>query len=103
MLLLPFLETKKNTIGSFRCKAAVAWAANEPMKVEEIEVAPPKEGEVRVKVVSNALVSGNEALPSRFLLPVNDPVTLFSSEERCQDGDEWALSSSLFFLFMFNG
>lgn len=40
----------------FRCKAAVAWAANEPLKVEEIEVAPPQKGEVRVKVVANALV-----------------------------------------------
>ncbi|CAN0328242.1 unnamed protein product, partial [Ectocarpus sp. 4 AP-2014] len=38
-----------------RCKAAVAWAANEPLKVEEIEVAPPQEGEVRVKVIANAL------------------------------------------------
>ncbi|CAN0411619.1 unnamed protein product [Ascophyllum nodosum] len=38
-----------------KCKAAVAWAANEPMKVEEVEVAPPKAGEVRVKVISNAL------------------------------------------------
>lgn len=39
-----------------RCKAAVAWAANEPLKVEEIEVAPPQKGEVRVKVIANALV-----------------------------------------------
>ena len=40
----------------FRCKAAVAWAANEPLKVEEVEVAPPQKGEVRVKVIANALV-----------------------------------------------
>lgn len=39
-----------------RCKAAVAWAPNEPLKVEEIEVAPPQKGEVRVKVIANALV-----------------------------------------------
>jgi S-(hydroxymethyl)glutathione dehydrogenase/alcohol dehydrogenase len=38
-----------------KCKAAVAWAANEPLSIEEIEVAPPKAGEVRVKVVANAL------------------------------------------------
>ncbi|CAM9912903.1 unnamed protein product [Pylaiella littoralis] len=38
-----------------KCKAAVAWAANEPLKVEEIEVAPPQKGEVRVKVIANAL------------------------------------------------
>ncbi|CAN0222712.1 unnamed protein product, partial [Laminaria digitata] len=41
--------------GDFRCKAAVAWAANEPLKVEEVEVAPPQKGEVRVKVIANAL------------------------------------------------
>ena len=30
------------------CKAAVAWAANEPLKVEMVTVAPPKAGEVMV-------------------------------------------------------
>jgi len=38
-----------------KCKAAVAWAPNEDISIEEIEVAPPKAGEVRVKVVANAL------------------------------------------------
>eukprot|EP00606_Chrysophyceae_sp_TOSAG23-5_P000120 GSChrysophyteH2.ASY1.ANO1.1255.1 assembled CDS len=37
------------------CKAAVAWAPNEPLKVETILVAAPKAGEVRLKVVANAL------------------------------------------------
>ena len=34
----------------------MAWAASEPLKVEEVEVAPPQKGEVRVKVIANALV-----------------------------------------------
>jgi len=38
-----------------RCKAAVAWGPNEPLRYETVEVAPPKEGEVRIKVVANAL------------------------------------------------
>ncbi|RHY09499.1 hypothetical protein DYB28_000282 [Aphanomyces astaci] len=38
-----------------RCKAAVAWKPNAPLSVETIEVAPPKAGEVRVKVIANAL------------------------------------------------
>lgn len=42
----------------------MAWAANEPMKVEEIEVAPPQAGEVRVKVISNALVRKEEGVMS---------------------------------------
>jgi len=41
-----------NTI---RCKAAVAFAANKPMQVVEVDVAPPKAGEVRIKVIANAL------------------------------------------------
>lgn len=35
----------------------MAWAANEPLKTEQVEVAPPKKGEVRLKVIANALVS----------------------------------------------
>ncbi|CAM9983946.1 unnamed protein product, partial [Choristocarpus tenellus] len=38
-----------------RCKAAVAWEAGKPLSTEEIEVAPPQAGEVRVKVIANAL------------------------------------------------
>ncbi|KAK5836038.1 hypothetical protein PVK06_011778 [Gossypium arboreum] len=33
-----------------RCKAAVAWEAGKSLSVEEIEVAPPKKNEVRVKI-----------------------------------------------------
>ncbi|CAB51339.1 S-(hydroxymethyl)glutathione dehydrogenase [Schizosaccharomyces pombe] len=32
------------------CKAAVAWGAKEPLSIEDIQVAPPKAHEVRVKV-----------------------------------------------------
>merc|ERR1712100_27583 len=32
------------------CRAAVAWEAGKPLSIEEIEVAPPKAGEVRVKI-----------------------------------------------------
>jgi len=37
-----------------KCKALVARAPKVPMVEEEITVMPPKAGEVRVKVVSNA-------------------------------------------------
>lgn len=33
------------------CLAAVAWEAKKPLSVEEVEVAPPKAGEVRIKVL----------------------------------------------------
>lgn len=32
------------------CKAAVAWEAGQPLSVEDIEVAPPKAHEVRIKI-----------------------------------------------------
>ncbi|XP_020284029.1 alcohol dehydrogenase class-3 [Pseudomyrmex gracilis] len=38
-----------------KCKAAVAWKAKEPLSIEEVEVAPPKAREVRIKVVAVAL------------------------------------------------
>lgn len=34
-----------------KCKAAVMWEANKPFSIEEIEVAPPKAHEVRIKVL----------------------------------------------------
>uniref|UniRef100_A0A8C9EPT3 Enoyl reductase (ER) domain-containing protein n=1 Tax=Pavo cristatus TaxID=9049 RepID=A0A8C9EPT3_PAVCR len=38
-----------------RCRAAVAWAAGKSLSVEEIEVAPPKAHEVRVKIVATGI------------------------------------------------
>lgn len=38
-----------------KCRAAVAWAAKEPLSIEEIEVDPPKKGEVRLKVLSTGV------------------------------------------------
>jgi len=34
------------------CRAAVAWEAGKPLVIETIEVAPPKGGEVRIKMVA---------------------------------------------------
>lgn len=37
------------------CKAAIAWAAKQPLDVRSVTVAPPQAGEVRIKVVATAL------------------------------------------------
>ena len=51
-----FLDNLTATNGKvITCKAAVAWEAKAPLDVTEIQVAPPRAGEVRVKVISNAL------------------------------------------------
>uniref|UniRef100_A0A8C4ZHB4 S-(hydroxymethyl)glutathione dehydrogenase n=1 Tax=Gadus morhua TaxID=8049 RepID=A0A8C4ZHB4_GADMO len=38
-----------------KCKAAVAWEAGKPLSLEEVEVAPPRAGEVRIKVVATGV------------------------------------------------
>ena len=48
--------TQSPTAGMpIQCKAAVAIAPKQPLSIETITVDPPKAGEVRVKVVANAL------------------------------------------------
>ncbi|CAI6361038.1 unnamed protein product [Macrosiphum euphorbiae] len=45
-----------DTVGKvIKCKAAVAWEAKKPLTLEEVEVAPPKENEVRVKILATAI------------------------------------------------
>ncbi|XP_053410594.1 alcohol dehydrogenase E chain [Nycticebus coucang] len=53
-----------------KCKAAVLWEANKPFSIEEVEVAPPKAYEVRVKMVAvgicrtdDHVVSGTIVVP----------------------------------------
>ncbi|XP_050800423.1 alcohol dehydrogenase 1-like isoform X9 [Gopherus flavomarginatus] len=38
-----------------KCKAAVAWEVDKPLSIEEVEVAPPKAHEVRVKIVATGI------------------------------------------------
>lgn len=33
------------------CKAAVCWAAGEPLKLETVQVEPPRANEVRIKIL----------------------------------------------------
>ncbi|XLR32546.1 hypothetical protein HN51_052494 [Arachis hypogaea] len=45
-----------NTAGQIiKCRAAVAWEAGKPLVIEEVEVAPPKAGEVRLKILYTSL------------------------------------------------
>lgn len=56
------------------CRAAVAWAAKEPLKIETITVDPPKAGEVRLKVVANGLCHTDA-----YTLGGSDPEGVFPS------------------------
>ncbi|KAL4399261.1 S-(hydroxymethyl)glutathione dehydrogenase [Malassezia pachydermatis] len=46
------MSTEGKTI---TCKAAIAWEANKPLSVEDVHVAPPRAGEVRVRVTFTGL------------------------------------------------
>jgi len=67
------IESLRATNGqTITCKAAVAWEAKKPLDVTDIQVAPPKAGEVRVKVISNALCHTDI-----YTLDGHDPEGLF--------------------------
>ena len=52
-----FLDNLTATNGKvITCKAAVAWEAKAPLDVTEIQVDPPRAGEVRVKAVFSTLI-----------------------------------------------
>ncbi|XP_022540640.2 alcohol dehydrogenase 1 [Astyanax mexicanus] len=38
-----------------KCKAAVAWEADSPLVIEEVEVAPPQKNEIRLKVIAASI------------------------------------------------
>ncbi|XP_042073981.1 alcohol dehydrogenase 1-like, partial [Haplochromis burtoni] len=53
---LHLFVTEMTTAGNvIKCKAVVAWEPQQPVVIEEIEVAPPQANEVRIKIVSTAL------------------------------------------------
>ncbi|MCO5591648.1 hypothetical protein L7F22_045638 [Adiantum nelumboides] len=54
------------------CKAAVAWEALKPLTIEDVEVAPPQQGEVRIKITHTALCHTDS-----YTLDGKDPEGLF--------------------------
>ncbi|XP_057338007.1 alcohol dehydrogenase class-3 [Microplitis mediator] len=57
-----------------KCRAAVAWKEKESLSIEEIEVAPPKAHEVRIKVIAIALCHTDA-----YTLSGADPEGIFPS------------------------
>ncbi|KAM9330533.1 alcohol dehydrogenase 1-like [Gastrophryne carolinensis] len=43
-----------------KCKAAVLWGVKQPLTIEEIEVAPPKAHEVRIKMVATGVCRSDD-------------------------------------------
>ncbi|OCT97734.1 alcohol dehydrogenase 1 [Xenopus laevis] len=59
-----------------KCKAAVAWAPKQPLSIEDIEVAPPKAHEVRVKMVATGICRSDDHVLSGSISSVKFPVIL---------------------------
>ncbi|XP_018419782.1 PREDICTED: alcohol dehydrogenase 1-like isoform X2 [Nanorana parkeri] len=59
-----------------KCKAAVAWAPNQPLAIEEIEVQPPKEDEVRIKMVSTGICRTDDHIIHGDIKRIPFPVIL---------------------------
>ncbi|KAK7080597.1 hypothetical protein SK128_023829 [Halocaridina rubra] len=55
-----------------KCKAAVAWEKEKPLVIEEVEVAPPKAGEVRIKILATGVCHTDA-----YTLGGHDPEGLF--------------------------
>ncbi|XVF30535.1 hypothetical protein REPUB_Repub16aG0066500 [Reevesia pubescens] len=51
------------------CKAIVSWGKDEPLKLEEIEVEPPKSSEVRVKMLYASVCHTDVLLAKGFPIP----------------------------------
>ncbi|QOL24988.1 S-(hydroxymethyl)glutathione dehydrogenase/class III alcohol dehydrogenase [Thalassotalea sp. LPB0316] len=57
-----------------KSKAAVAWAAGEPLKVEEVDVELPKKGEVLIRIIATGVCHTDA-----FTLSGEDPEGIFPS------------------------
>uniref|UniRef100_A0AAX7UFC8 S-(hydroxymethyl)glutathione dehydrogenase n=1 Tax=Astatotilapia calliptera TaxID=8154 RepID=A0AAX7UFC8_ASTCA len=60
------------TLGVIKCKAAVAWEPGKPLSIEEVEVAPPKAHEVRIKIFATGVCHTDA-----YTLSGSDPEGLF--------------------------
>jgi S-(hydroxymethyl)glutathione dehydrogenase / alcohol dehydrogenase len=59
-------------MATIKCKAAVAWKANEPLSIEEVEVGPPRAHEVRIRIAATGVCHTDA-----FTLGGRDPEGLF--------------------------
>ncbi|XP_034902152.1 8-hydroxygeraniol oxidoreductase-like isoform X1 [Populus alba] len=62
--------SKSSSSQVITCKAAVCCGVGEPLKVEEIQVEPPKFSEIRVKVLCASLCHTDALYGKGFLIPL---------------------------------
>ncbi|XP_073445617.1 alcohol dehydrogenase 1-like [Dendrobates tinctorius] len=59
-----------------KCKAAVCWGPKQPLSIEEIEVAPPKAHEVRIKIVATGVCRSDDHVLSGSISEIKFPIIL---------------------------
>ncbi|CAH2301287.1 alcohol dehydrogenase 1 [Pelobates cultripes] len=59
-----------------KCKAAIAWEASKPLVVEEIEVAPPKAHEIRIKICASGICHTDDHALGAHMAGMKFPVIL---------------------------
>ncbi len=64
--------TDSQTQPIVKCRAAIAWGPNQPLSIEEIDVMPPKAGEVLVKIIATGVCHTDA-----FTLSGEDPEGIF--------------------------
>ncbi|XP_077332724.1 alcohol dehydrogenase 1-like [Lithobates pipiens] len=68
-----------STVGKpIKSKAAVLYGFNQPLKIEEIEVAPPKAFEIRIKIFASGIAETDDLALSDDMASLNFPVILGS-------------------------
>ncbi|CRK97972.1 CLUMA_CG011344, isoform A [Clunio marinus] len=58
------------------CRGAIVWAQQEQMKIEEIEVDPPRKGEVRIKITATGICHSDVSGQAGKLVSTKFPVIL---------------------------
>ncbi|XP_053556767.1 alcohol dehydrogenase 1 [Bombina bombina] len=59
-----------------KCKAAIAWEAKKPLCIEEIEVAPPKAHEIRIKIYASGICHTDDHALGGFMAGIKFPIIL---------------------------
>ncbi|KAM9330496.1 alcohol dehydrogenase 1-like [Gastrophryne carolinensis] len=59
-----------------KCKAAVLWKPNTPLVIEEVEVAPPKAHEVRIRIVTTGICGSDDHVIKGLLGGISCPIVL---------------------------
>ncbi|KAM9330497.1 alcohol dehydrogenase 1-like [Gastrophryne carolinensis] len=59
-----------------KCKAAVLWGEKQPLSIEDIEVAPPKAHEVRIKIIATGICRSDDHALQGAIKTIKFPIIL---------------------------